>query len=112
VSWPSTAGRLAHLILQRPKTSSAHSADVFQLLPQVPLKAGPTGSAQTFDVHAPILRITSDSTTVSKYCHGGGPRPKRLSAPVHYKIRQMHDIANAAKQVEREISASPFEGGI
>ncbi|KAJ7284927.1 hypothetical protein C8J57DRAFT_1289883 [Mycena rebaudengoi] len=78
----------------------------------------PTGGVQTFDLLTPVLRTTSDSTTVSGY---GPPRPRRSSSqtaqPPHpgaahdpsgrvVVVREkMHDIASAARQAEQEMQS-------
>ncbi|KAJ7127048.1 hypothetical protein C8R44DRAFT_851453 [Mycena epipterygia] len=77
----------------------------------------PTGSAQTFDLLTPVLRTTSDSTTVSAYSPQLPRRRSSSQTPVHpgalpdpsgrvVVVREkMHDIATAAKQAEQEMKS-------
>ncbi|KAJ7855388.1 hypothetical protein B0H13DRAFT_2283670 [Mycena leptocephala] len=56
--------------LQSPKhRPPAHDANIFYCFRKPRSKLGPHCPAQTFDVHAPIPRTTSDSTTISTYFH-------------------------------------------
>ncbi|KAJ7836310.1 hypothetical protein B0H13DRAFT_1913098 [Mycena leptocephala] len=68
---PPTAARPASRpTLQSPKhRPPAHDANIFYCFRKPRSKLGPHCPAQTFDVHAPIPRTTSDSTTISTYFH-------------------------------------------
>ncbi|KAJ6505951.1 hypothetical protein DFH09DRAFT_1335039 [Mycena vulgaris] len=76
----------------------------------------PTASPQTLDFFTPVLRTTSDSTTVSGYAPHQPRRRSSSQAPPHPGASQdpsgrvvvvrekMHDIATAAKQAEQEMN--------
>ncbi|KAJ7773208.1 hypothetical protein B0H16DRAFT_1714104 [Mycena metata] len=92
--------------LQKTCPAAANSHDrLFRHLPQV----------AAFDIYTPVLRTTSDSTTVSAYGHppqtprrstsqvpGAAPDPSGRVVVVREK---MYDIASAAKQAEHEMKS-------
>ncbi|KAJ7034992.1 hypothetical protein C8F04DRAFT_1395071 [Mycena alexandri] len=96
-----------------PPTPTTGFFDIFRKSRSKP--STPTGTAQTFDIYTPVLRTTSDSTTVSAYGHlpqtprrstsqvpGAAPDPSGRVVVVREK---MYDIASAAKQAEHEMKS-------
>ncbi|KAJ7475795.1 hypothetical protein FB451DRAFT_1244782 [Mycena latifolia] len=76
----------------------------------------PTTSPQSLDFFTPVLRTTSDSTTVSAYAPHQTRRPSSAQGPpqgasqdpsgrVVVVREKMHDIATAAKQAEQEMKS-------
>ncbi|KAJ7158809.1 hypothetical protein C8R46DRAFT_957516 [Mycena filopes] len=95
-----------------PPTPTTGFFDLFRKSRSKP--STPTGTAQTFDLYTPVLRTTSDSTTVSAYGHPQTPRRSTSQAPgsapdpsgrVVVVREKMYDIASAAKQAEHEMKS-------